>query len=348
MLKIEMKAAVLYKVGDLRYEDFLLPKPRNGWALIRVKAVGLCGSDIPRLFETGTYSFPLIPGHEFSGEVVAIKGKGKIKSGDRVTVFPLIPCKKCRWCKLGFFAQCNKYDYLGSRRHGAMAEYVQAPIENIFPLPDKVTFSEASLTEPASVALHALTRGEPLKGKTMALLGCGTIGLILAQLARIKGIKKSYLIDIDEDKLTKAREMGFKETINSQKAKVVDVLLKETRGEGVELVIEGVGLSITYNQSIAITSKLGKIVFLGNPLEEVRLKKELVSKILRGEITIEGTWNSVAMSTKGSEWKEVLGYMAQGKLRTSLLAKTFPLKEINQVLEMVRQGKESGKIIFVP
>lgn len=351
-----MKAAVLYKVGDLRYEDFPLPKPRNGWALVRVKAVGLCGSDIPRLFETGTYSFPLIPGHEFSGEVVEIKGKGKIKPGDRVTVFPLIPCRKCPWCKLGFFAQCNRYDYLGSRRHGAMAEYAEAPLENIFSLPDKVSFTEASLTEPASVALHALTRGEPLKGKTMALFGCGTIGLILAQLARIKGIKKSYLIDIDEAKLAKAREIGFKETINSRKAKVVDVILKATRGEGVELVIEGVGLSITYNQAMAITSKLGKIVFLGNPLEEVRLKKELVSKILRGEITIQGTWNSKAMSrqshpfrgTKGSEWKEVLGYMAQGKLRTSILAKTFPLKEINQVLEKVREGKESGKIIFAP
>jgi len=342
-----MKAAVLHKVGNLRYEDFPVPYHGKGWALIKVKAVGLCGSDIPRIFETGTYIFPLIPGHEFSGEIVRVKGK-RIREGDRVTVFPLIPCKRCRYCRRGFFAQCKQYDYLGSRRHGAMAEYVEVPKQNIFLLPRGVSFAEAALTEPAAVALHALYKLKTLRGKTMALFGCGTIGLILAQLARIKGIKKIFLIDIDEARLKKAREIGFRHTINSKKTNVVNSILKITEREGVEIVIEGVGVSATYNQAIAITAKLGKIIFLGNPLEDVVLKKDFVSRILRGEITIQGTWNSMALSTSKNEWKEVLGYMANGKLKTTLLAKTFPLEEINKVLERVREGEERRKPIFLP
>lgn len=343
-----MKAAVLYKVGDLRYEDFPLPHLKNGWALVKVKAVGLCGSDIPRIFATGTYKFPLIPGHEFSGEIVEVKAKSKVKKGDRVTVFPLIPCRRCKFCKRGFFGQCGHYDYLGSRRNGALAEYVEVPIENIFPLPDKVAFIEACHTEPAGVALHALNKCGSIKGKTMALFGCGTIGLILAQLARIKGIKKIILIDIDAARLKKARGIGFRNTINSKKINAANRILKITGGKGTELVIEGVGLSSTYNQAIAITAKLGKIIFLGNPLEDVKLKKDFVSKILRGEITIQGAWNSVALSAKKSEWKEILIYMAQGKLKTTLLSRAFPLKKINEVLDRVRKGKEKGKVIFIP
>ncbi|MBL7170702.1 MAG: galactitol-1-phosphate 5-dehydrogenase [Candidatus Omnitrophica bacterium] len=354
-----MKAAVLHKVGNLRYEDFPVPYHGKGWALIKVKAVGLCGSDIPRIFETGTYIFPLIPGHEFSGEIVrvgraipclrrGVKGNAKLREGDRVTVFPLIPCKRCRYCKMGFFSQCKQYDYLGSRRHGAMAEYVEVPKQNIFLLPRGVSFAEAALTEPAAVALHALYKLKTLRGKTMALFGCGTIGLILAQLARIKGIKKIFLIDIDEARLKKAREIGFRHTINSKKTNVVNSILKITEREGVEIVIEGAGVSATYNQAIAITAKLGKIIFLGNPLEDVVLKKDFVSRILRGEITIQGTWNSMALSTRKNEWKEVLGYMAKGKLKTTLLAKTFPLEEINKVLERVREGGERRKPIFLP
>lgn len=347
-----MKAAVLHKVGDIRYEDMPVPGTRTGWALVRVKAVGLCGSDIPRIFKTGTYSFPLIPGHEFSGEIVEV-GKGGTqrlmwRRGDRVTVFPLIPCKKCRFCRKGFYAQCDSYDYLGSRRHGAMAKYVEAPLENIISLPGGVSFVEASLTEPAAVALHALSQIDNLKNKTIALFGCGTIGIILAQLARIKGVKKIFLIDIDENKLKKARQIGFKYTINSKKIDVVNKILKISRGEGMEFVIEGVGLSITYNQAVAITAKLGKIVFLGNPLEDIKLKKPLVSKILRGEITIQGTWNSAAISKERNEWKEVLGYMAKERLKTALLTKIFPLKDIHEVLDRVRSGKERRKVIFQP
>lgn len=343
-----MKAAVLHGIGDLRYEDFPEPSCRKGCAIIRVRAVGTCGSDIPRIFETGTYSFPLIPGHEFSGEITEADrySDTEIKKGGRVTVFPLIPCKKCDFCQRGFFAQCDTYDYLGSRRHGAMAEYVEAPLENIFPIPENVSFEEAALTEPASVALHALYKAGDIKGKTIALFGCGTIGLIFAQVARIKQVKRIFIMDIDEERLNKAKAIGFKYVINSRSVNPLDYIMKETK-HGVDIAVEGVGLNSTYNHAISAVSKLGCIVFLGNPLEDIVLKRNNISRILRGEITILGVWNSIALSGD-SEWNEVLGYMAEGNLRTTLFAEAFPLSEINEVLNKVKEGKEKRKIIFIP
>ncbi|MFC1715360.1 alcohol dehydrogenase catalytic domain-containing protein [Candidatus Poribacteria bacterium] len=115
-------------------------------------------SDVPRVMKKGTYSFPLIPGHEFAGEVAQIGEdiSTHFKVGDRVAVFPLIPCKECAYCQIGEYAQCDNYDYLGSRRDGGFAEYVAAPVDNLVPIPDNVDFDCAAMAEPASVALHAV------------------------------------------------------------------------------------------------------------------------------------------------------------------------------------------------
>lgn len=130
-----MKACVLHDIGDLRLEDVPTPMPKSGEVLIRVAACGVCGSDIPRIFTKGTHRFPIIPGHEFSGVVAAV-GAGVADSWKdrRVAVFPLIPCRKCAACGIGAFAQCEDYDYLGSRRDGAFAEYVVAPEWNLLPI----------------------------------------------------------------------------------------------------------------------------------------------------------------------------------------------------------------------
>ena len=127
-----LKAYVLHEIGELRYEDRPLPEIRPGWALVKVLAAGICSSDIPRIFEKGTYHFPTIPGHEFSGQVekAANESDGKWV-GKRVGVFPLIPCKKCPSCQKGQYETCTNYDYIGSRRDGGFAEYVAVPVWNL-------------------------------------------------------------------------------------------------------------------------------------------------------------------------------------------------------------------------
>ncbi|MCH5303916.1 MAG: alcohol dehydrogenase catalytic domain-containing protein, partial [Ruminococcus sp.] len=139
----KMKARVLHAVGDLRYEDYPIPQLKPDEVLLKVKACGICGSDIPRIFVNGTYHFPTIPGHEFAGQVVAAASKeNEHLIGTRAAVFPLIPCRECNSCNKGTFETCKSYDYLGSRSDGAFAEYVRVPVWNLVPIADNVSYEE--------------------------------------------------------------------------------------------------------------------------------------------------------------------------------------------------------------
>ena len=138
-----MKAYVLKAVNDLRYMEVPIPNCPAGWAIVQVKASGICSSDISRIYTKGTYHFPTIPGHEFSGIVIQVANKADENwIGRKVSVFPLIPCRKCRYCQSGQYELCTNYDYIGSRRDGAFAEYVAVPVWNLVGLPDGISFKK--------------------------------------------------------------------------------------------------------------------------------------------------------------------------------------------------------------
>lgn len=186
-----MKAWNLHGVSDFRYEEVLKPVPVAGEVLVAVKAVGICGSDIPRVYENGTYSFPTIIGHEFSGVVEDIGANVESNwKNKRVGIFPLIPCKSCVPCKNKQYEMCRKYSYIGSRRNGAFAEYVSVPVENLIELPESVSYEEAAMFEPMAVAVHAMRRVKPMADDTVAICGVGTIGTLLLMFLMEAGIKK--------------------------------------------------------------------------------------------------------------------------------------------------------------
>lgn len=151
-----MKALNLHGVEDLRYEEVPCPERKSGEVLLKIKAAGICGSDIPRVFTKGTYHFPTIIGHEFAGETVEADDSELVGRG--ASVFPLLPCGKCSACQEEQYARCSDYDYYGSRRDGAMAEYIAVKQENLCLLPKEVTYEEAAMSEPAAVALHAFRK----------------------------------------------------------------------------------------------------------------------------------------------------------------------------------------------
>lgn len=366
---MRMKAAVLHAIGDLRFEEVPLPKIEKGEVLVKVKACGICSSDIARVMEKGTYSFPLIPGHELSGQVTDIReisdcnkeSEGvSFKKEDRVVVVPLLPCHRCPHCRVGEYNLCDDYNYLGSRCNGGFAEYVKAPQENLIKFSAGVSFEEAALTEPASVALHALHRAKMEPGDKIAILGTGTIGILLAQWARILGASEVYLVDVREQKLAVAEEYDFKKTVNASKEDTVKSILEKTGQRGVDISIEAAGNPITFKQSIQIARKGGKVVFLGNMRGEVTLSDELISTILRKELTMYGTWNSRFTPLKKNsltgftplprnEWVTTLHSIKVGKLRVKpLITHRFALKEVEKVFQMMYKGEEFfNKVIFV-
>jgi len=355
-----MKAAVLHGIDDLRYEDVPTPIIKEGEALVKVKAAGVCGSDVPRIMKKGTYKFPLIPGHEFSGEVVELRQNHKTKSlvnevntngfkiGDRVAVIPLIPCLKCDYCQIGEYAQCDDYDYLGSRSDGGFAEYVKVPVCNLVIVPEKVDLIEASLTEPAAVALHALRRTGIDAGDKVAILGAGPIGLMLAQWAKIVGAGRIFLVDIVEEKLQFAQKLGFIDCINAKEKDAVEAIMDATDGKGVDVAIEGAGTAITFRQCIQVVRKLGKVIFMGNIETDVVLDAKTVSSILRKQIVMYGTWNSSFTSLPKNEWTTSLSFMNNGLNIKSLISHQFPLERAKEAIEMMfHKNQFFNRVVFV-
>lgn len=314
-----MKACVLHAVGDLRCEEAAKPSPRPGEALVSVHACGVCGSDVPRVFSKGTYRFPTIPGHEFSGEVVAAGADAdRARIGERVAVFPLIPCGKCPACLVGAYAQCDNYDYLGSRSDGAFAEYVCAPVWNLIPIPDGVSYEEAAMVEPAAVAVHALRQAGVDTGDVVLIFGAGPIGLMLAMWARLSGASKTLLVDIDDEKLAFARKLGFGEVVNPANAPV-SYWLERIAPRGADVAIEASGSPAAFEQCMLNARTFGKVVLMGNPAGDMKLSQKAYWAILRRELKVCGTWNSSYAELPRNEWRLALDAMASGQLNVKPL-----------------------------
>jgi L-iditol 2-dehydrogenase len=336
-----MNALVLHGIADLRHEQVPVPAIGAGEALIRVAAAGVCGSDVPRVFHHGTYRFPLILGHELSGVIAAVAEPGPRQVGERVTAFPLIPCRKCPYCEIGAYGQCTSYDYLGSRCDGAFAEFVRAPQANLLPLPDGVTLSDAALTEPAAVALHAVRQGDIQAGDAVVVLGCGPIGMMVAQWARILGAGRILLVDIDPRKLSVARGLDLGETFNSREGDPVAWVQAQTGGRGADLAIEAAGAPMTFEQALRMARPLGRVVIMGNPAGDVKLPQATVSQLLRKQLNVRGTWNSSFSALPVNEWQVVLEMLAAKRLDLRpLISHRLPLAAGVDALHMMHDQRE--------
>lgn len=348
-----MRGLVLHAVGDLRVDKVALPEPGPDEVRVRVAACGVCGSDLPRCFVKGTYHFPTICGHEFAGTVDTCGvGVTDYRPGDAVAVFPLLWCGKCPPCEQGRYVQCEDYDYLGSRRDGAFAEYVVAPQRNLLRVPAGVSLDAASMTEPAAVALHALRRaGGCTVGDTAAVFGCGPIGLMVAMWARSMGVSRVLLFDVVAEKLELARGLGFDQAFDSRAEDPVAVIARLTGGRGAHLCVEAAGVPITLAQALGATRRGGRTVLLGNPSGDATLPAGLLSQVMRREVTLYGTWNSeYSASGNDDDWRIALASMASGALDLEpLITHRVTLDEAAGTLRAMneRQGSFS-KVLVVP
>ena len=351
--KTEMNALVLHAVGDARFEKVRKPALTPGEVLLRVGFCGVCGSDVPRTFVKGTYHFPTVCGHEFAGTVEACgEGVEGYKPGDRVVVFPLLWCGRCASCELGSFVQCSDYDYYGSRRDGAFAQYVSVPPKNLIPVPDGVSMEAASMTEPAAVALHALKRaGGGFVGQTVVIFGAGPIGLMTAQWARMMGAGRIILFDLIPEKLAMANKLGFELAVDARQCNPIEKINELTGGHGAEVCVEGAGVPVTLNQAISAARVGGRVVIMGNPSADVTLPAGLISQAMRRELDILGTWNS-SFSAAGNndDWRAVLAAAASGAVDLdSLVTHRVKLEDSLEALVMMRdQSQFFAKVLIEP
>lgn len=345
----KMKAAVLYGIGDVRCEMVDMPEIAVEEVLVRVKYAGICGSDLPRAMRSGLSGgtkYPLILGHEFSGEVAKLGvAVTNFKVGDSVVVAPLMPCGQCEHCKTGDYGLCDHYHIIGTRTNGAFAEYVKVPQGHILRVPTHLDAETAAGIEPATIAYHGVKKGDICVGDQVVVLGCGPIGQFAIQWAKVFGAARIIAVDIFDEKLELAKKLGATDVINSENVDAI-AAIKEING-GAEVVIETAGSRFTQEQALLIARKKGTVVFVGISHTELPLSAEAAECILRGELTIKGSWNSYTQPYPGRAWTATLDFMEEGKIVFKpMVSHLIELEELGSYLaKMAKREINFNKVL---
>ena len=263
-----MKALRLYGPGDLRLVDEAPPVPGPGEELVRVTAVGVCGSDLHWYTESGigdvSLSRPIVLGHEASGVI-----ESGPRRGLRVAIDPAIPCEKCEQCRAGHAHFCLALRFAGyGNTDGTLCEFVAWPSASLIPVPDSLSNADVAMLEPLGVALHAIRLGEIRPGERVGVFGCGPIGLFLIQLARASGATTIVATDVLPHRLAAAREAGATATAlvagGSERAE----LRAATGGHGVDVAFEAAGVDDSVETCVSLAASGGTVVIVGIPSED--------------------------------------------------------------------------------
>lgn len=345
-----MKAAVLYGNEDLRYIDIPEPELRAGMVKVRVRAAGICGSDVPRVLHNGAHFYPVVLGHEFSGDVVAVgQGVTKVKVGDTVSGAPLLPCYECEDCQRGNYSLCKNYSFIGSREQGAFADYVYLPERNAVPYDPQIPYLQAALFEPSTVALHGLLLNGYQGGGDVLILGGGTIGLFTAQWAKIFGAKTVTVLDLVEKRLTLARRLGADRTVKVGEDSDREALAL-TGGRGYDMVFETAGSTAAMRSAFALAANRARVCFIGTPHADLTFTPKQWENMNRKEFKLTGSWMSYSAPFPGKEWDLTAHYFKSGQLKfdPELIYRTFPMSSAQEAFQLYKTpGAVQGKLMLL-
>ncbi len=350
-----MKAVVKAKTGYgiEVVTDAAVPKPRTGEALIRVEAVGICGSDLHIYEWTPGYEaiapyFPRIIGHEFSGEIVAIGegSKGEFKPGEKVTSETCRSCGQCFYCKQGNGILClHRFvsGRIGFERDGAMAEYVVVSEECLHRIPAGITMEEAAMTEPAGVALGAVERGSFSPGDVVVISGPGPIGLIALQFCKTLGAGRVVVIGLEADRhrLEVARTLGADAVLTGPSEENLRKIMEWTDGLGAATFFEVSGAPAAAAAGLQMLRRFGDLVLVGIypdtvPVDATRL-------VVRQMKSIKGSYGAAPL-----DWNRVLNLVSDGRIHLKpLISEIMPIQNAKEGFEKLRR-KEALKVILRP
>lgn len=310
----------LCKNTVLKLSEKEVPEISKHDALVKVHLSGLCGSDIPRIFDNGGHFYPITLGHEFSGEVVNVGSNvRKVSIGDRVTCAPLVPCMACELCQKGYYSLCTSYSFVGSRRQGGNAEYVAVPEGSCFKLSQGISMEQGAFFEPVTVGLHPIIMNNGCKDMNVVIIGAGTIGLLTVQVAKALEAKTVTAVDISDDKLALARDLGADFTINSLHDDQVKWLAENDELTSEQLILELAGVPATFKLSLKIAGPRSHIYLIGTIHKDFGLSFKEYEQILRKEATITGSWMNYSYLYPGEEWEVASQLFLEGKIKTPQL-----------------------------
>lgn len=327
---ISVRAAVMTKPFSIVFQDVPRPEPADHEVLVKVKAAGICGSDVHFYDGSNPYGrYPQIFGHELSGVIEKTGAAVTQRSpGERVAIEPAIPCGSCYPCRKGRTNACVNIDMIGSVRKGGFADFIAIPETHVHPIPDDMDFATGALCEPFAIGAQAIERADVQDGEAVVILGMGPIGLTI--LAQIKKRFQVAVIAVDpvRERLKLAEAFGADAVIQPAEVNAEEAISKLTNGEGAGIVIEAAGVPATIEQSIRLAAAGGKIVIVGLTGEYVTIPGLLLTK---KDIDIHGTRHSIG------QFPEVIRFLHENSnIAESFITEVMPFTEIEAALQKAK------------
>lgn len=330
-----MRAVIIDAPGSVRVGSVPDPVPHPNELLVRVEACGICGTDLHIIDgDSPLARYPIVPGHEFAGEVVAMgstiaqsNGGMNITVGSRVAIEPNLYCGYCEFCRTGHENLCLHYAALGVTTNGAIAQYVTVPVAKAYVLPDNISLREAALIEPVSCAVHGMHSLNPRSGDTFLIVGAGTMGLLLLQLALRGGASRVVMVDVNAQRLARAEQLGATRTYDDIKRALTDEPL------GFNCVIDATGVAAVIENAFIAVKRGGKFMIFGVAPHEARISLSPF-RIYNDEITVIGSM-AVLFS-----FQAALDLISGGVIDTqAMLTTALPLQDFARALDMMRHGE---------
>jgi L-iditol 2-dehydrogenase len=336
-----MDAAVLHGIHDLRVETVPAPKhPGPHDVLIAIRAVGLCGSDVHYWHEGRIGPFvvtkPIILGHECSGEVVEVGEHVRhLRRGDRVAIEPGVPCRRCAYCVTGRYNLCDQMRFFATPPiDGALAQIVEHPADLSFKMPESMTYDEGAMLEPLSVGIYACRRGGVQPGKSVLIVGAGPVGLLCLLAAQAAGASRILAIDLKDDRLAKAEDLGAAYTFRGDAPDLSERLEHATNGDGIDIVLECSGAPSAVRRSVDLVRRGGTVVWVGMGPESFEFPTLTVGM---KELDVKGLFRYA------HTWPTAIELVSSGRIDVKpLITHRFPLSDVVQAFELTQTGADGA------
>ena len=353
-----MRAILCHGPEDYRLEECPVPTPAPGEILLRTHSVGICASDLKcylgaPLFwgddhRTGYCQAPVIPGHEFVGEVVALSPdtaeKQDLTLGDQVVSEQIVPCQQCRYCRRGHYWMCQVHDIYGFRQatFGAMAEYVRLPVNALnYKVPREISTAHAAYIEPLACGIHAVQRGRIELDHVVVIAGAGPLGLGMIAAARLKNPRLLIALDLDDKRLSTALDCGADLVFNPSRVDAIDAVNELTEGYGCDVYIEATGHPAAVEQGLHMICKLGTFVEFSVMREPVTVDWTIIGDTK--ELDLRGAHLSPHC------YPIAIDMLAKGRLpMEKIITHRLPLENFQQGIELVAAGDRSIKVLLAP
>ncbi|WP_223700138.1 L-threonine 3-dehydrogenase [Sutcliffiella deserti] len=343
----KMKAIVKHHRGygaELQMVD--IPKIKEDEVLIKVKATSICGTDV-HIYTWDEWSQsrvnpPYVFGHEFAGEIVEVGTKvTNVELGDQVSAETHLVCYECPQCLTGDYHICKNTKIIGVDTHGCFAEYVALPAVNVWKNPKDMPYDVASVQEPMGNAVHTVLAGD-VAGKTVAVIGCGPIGIMAVGVAKAAGASEVIAIDLNEYRLDLASKMGATYVINAKEENPVDKVLALTGGDGVDVICEMSGHPVAMNQGFKMVTNGGRVSILSLPVRPVEL--DITNDVVFKGVTIQGITGRKMYTT----WQQVSRLLKSGQVDVKpMITHHFPLEDFEKGFDLMISG-QCGKVVLQP